>query len=296
MRKLKPKTKTFAMAIDYFILHCKAKGLSPRTVETYQAHLEAFRDFAGNVPLESITEEDLQAYILARQPDVSPATINNHLRSLSVFLNYHKHSVPINKVKEKRKVIEPFSDMQIKLLLKQPDKKTFPGLRDFTLIYLLLDTGIRIQEALNICKEDIKEGFIKVTGKGNKERVVPIGQACRNALNEYLLAVEDISPDKPIFVSTYDNQLTRDRARRRLRLYSDKAGITGIRVSPHTFRHTFAKFYLLNGGDMFTLQKMLGHESLEMVRRYVEMLSGDVKEQHRKYSPLDSLVKKKRKL
>ena len=294
MRKLEPEDKTFASAIKIFLLYCKAKNLAPRTIETYRAHLQCFQKFIGNTSPEKITAGDIQAYTLSRP--VSPATNNNHLRTLSVFFHHHNINIDITKAKEKRTLIVPFTTEQVRLLLKQPNKKTFAGLRDLALMNLLLDTGMRITEALNICRNDTSSTCIKITGKGNKERIVPIGQTCYKVLNEYLQAVANLPLESPVFISVYDNPFTRDQVGKRFKQYGLKAGITGVRVSPHTFRHTFAKLYLLNGGDMFTLQGILGHESLEMVRRYVHMVAGDLEAQHRKYSPLDGLINRKRTL
>ncbi|WP_257140727.1 tyrosine-type recombinase/integrase [Bacillus wiedmannii] len=92
-----------------------------------------------------------------------------------------------------------------------------------------------------------------------------------------------------IFATVYGNTIDPVRFRQRLKMYGDKLKIKGVRVSPHTFRHTFAKYYLLNNGDVMTLQKILGHSSFEMVRKYINMTSKDIVAQHNKHSPINNL-------
>lgn len=282
-------------AIKKYLLHCKAVNLAPRTIETYKLHLTHFYNFTGNVPCKTINENVIEAYILSRNT-LSHATINNHLRSIKAFCNYLKLGLTFDPIKEKKSVILPLQENQVKALLKQPDKSTFSGVRDYAILSILLDTGVRVEELTTVRRVDIFDNHIKVTGKGNKERIVPLGNSSLLALQKYLLAVSDIPDDKPLFVSVYDNQLSRNQIYKRIREYGKTARITGVRVSPHTLRHSFARMFLLNGGDIFCLQEMLGHETLDMVRRYVKIFKSDLDEQHRKFSPLDGLVKRKRKL
>ena len=298
-RTLQVQKLTLALGIDKFLFDCKARKLSPRTIEHYASTLKKFIAFTGDLPLKTITKDDVSAFLISgSEAGLSDSSLDGQVRDLRAFFNYNSHKINLKNIKVQEKVIIPFTKEQIKLLLKQPDKNTYSGLRDYTLISLLLDTGARISEALGICKQDIliDSGQIFIKGKGKKERFIPLGESCHKILKEYLRAVDDIPLDKPIFRSVYDNPLNRQTFNQRIQAYAQKAKITGVRASCHTFRHTFAKMYILNGGDQFTLQAILGHETMEMVRRYVDMFSGDIKEQHRKYSPLDSLVNKKRRL
>ncbi|WP_257206411.1 tyrosine-type recombinase/integrase [Bacillus cereus] len=182
---------------------------------------------------------------------------------------------------------------QLKILLKQPDQRTYARFRDYVLMMLLADTGMRISEALNLQQEDIdfKTNVIELKGtstKNRKTRYVSISQKTSKLLRELIAKIEEF--DTPYISATvYGNTIDPARFRQRLKMYGDKAKIKGLRVSPHTFRHTFAKYYPLNNGDVMTLQKILGHSSIEMVRKYINMTSKDIVAQHNKHSLIKNL-------
>ena len=165
-----------------------------------------------------------------------------------------------------------------------------------TILLLLLDSGIRVSELVNINHEDVNlsEGWIKISkGKGGKERIVPVGSVVQKALWKYINHCRPQPLTQKVtrlFLSDDGLPLTRSGIQQMLRRYGKRAGISGVRCSPHTFRHTFAKSYLVNGGDIFSLQKILGHSSLASVRIYLNLFGTDIKKQHQKYSPADNLV------
>lgn len=156
---------------------------------------------------------------------------------------------------------------------------------------LLLDTGLRISEAMNIRLKDIDRANSSVTvmGKGSKERTVHFGQTVRRALSQYLERRGDLETDY-LFVTEYGDPMQQRMAQQQITRYGALAKIQGVRISPHTFRHTFAKNWIVNGGDVFSLQKMLGHTTMEMVRRYVNLANEDVGRAHRTYSPADRML------
>lgn len=125
-----------------------------------------------------------------------------------------------------------------------------------------------------------------------KERELPIGKATALAATRYRRSVADLEPDDPFFISQYGKKLDRRSIYYLVKQYGLKVGIKGVRCSPHTLRHTGAKQFILNGGDVFTLQKMLGHSTMYMVRRYVQLSNLDVRQQHARFSPADSLLRK----
>jgi len=114
-----------------------------------------------------------------------------------------------------------------------------------------------------------------------------------SALKKYLRVRGDISGNPYLFVSSEDKPIKRRNVQERLSIYGKKSGIEGVRISPHTFRHTFAKFYILRGGDPFSLQALLGHSTLDMVRHYVNLWGSDLQKMHRQYSPVDHLLRGK---
>ena len=148
---------------------------------------------------------------------------------------------------------------------------------------MLLDTGLRASElvGLTMVNVNLEDGLVKVMGKGSKERIVPIGAKVQRALWKYLQRHRP-QPANPLcptlFLTLTGKPITTDRLRTIIEKYSIRADIEGVRCSPHTLRHTFAISYLRNGGDVFSLQRILGHSSLEIVRYYVNLAQADIKE------------------
>ena len=201
-----------------------------------------------------------------------------------------------------RRVIPTFSDYQIHQLFDAIDTRTAEGYRNYTIIVTLLDTGLRVSELCNLKLDNLwlEDGMLKVLGKGNKERLIPIGKQVQRLLWHYInrYRPEPASANSGLLFLTQEGRpLTKDRVEKIMSYYGKKAGLRGVRCSPHTLRHTAAVKFLRNGGDVFSLQKMLGHASLEMTRRYCELADIDVKRAHITASPVDNLdlpVKRRR--
>ncbi len=201
-------------------------------------------------------------------------------------------------------VVEPYTREQIEALVKACDRshtwKTrelttntrSTADRDHAIILTLLDTGLRASELCGIKFGDVNmtANSIKVLGKGQKERVVFFGKRAAKALWKYLTPrLKDNRPDDPVFVVGPDDDprpLTRDVLARLLARIGERAGVKG--VHPHRFRHTFAITYLRNEGDLFTLQALLGHSDIEMVKRYARIAQTDCARAHQKASPVDN--------
>jgi site-specific recombinase XerD len=138
---------------------------------------------------------------------------------------------------------------------------------------------------------------LKVHGKGDKERIVPVGVTVQKVIAKYInkYRPQPIYPlSNNLFLTRDGMPLTPNRVQSIIESYANKAEIKGVRASPHTFRHTFAISYLRNGGDIFTLQRILGHETLDMVRNYVTLAQADLQEAHLRCSPMDNLKMKSR--
>jgi len=163
------------------------------------------------------------------------------------------------------------------------------------MILLLLDSGIRLSELIGLQMDNIDflQSFILVNGKGNKERVVPFGSQVRRTLRRYIMHFRpepDSTRTDEVFL-TEDGLPLKPRAVQSMLLrLSKKAKMSGVRCNPHRFRHSFARQYLVAGGDIFSLQKILGHSSLEVVRMYVNLITSDILMQHRKFSPVDNAI------
>ena len=164
--------------------------------------------------------------------------------------------------------------------------------RDTALIVLMLDTGIRSGEAgrLNVKDANLETGELYITPYGSsqrktKSRVIPIGKAARRVLWRYLATRLETDQDEPLFLTVTHRRINNSAIRLLLKDLGDKAGITNCH--PHRLRHTFAVEYLRNDGDIFTLQMILGHSSLDMVRHYLQLVKADAKNAHRRASPAD---------
>lgn len=290
-------------AIAAFMAYNKAKNLSPRTIEFYADRMRAFRVYiAENAP--GLTPRMIDAaivrdYLNNSRDTTSAATANHNLNVVRIFLQFlmddgfleENVARAVKKQRQSQKVIETLSLEQVEALLATCDK-SFLGIRDRAIILLLLDTGIRAQECsmLELTDVSLSDNEILVVGKGDKERTVPFGLTTGQAMRSYLNRRGEIPNEKRAFVTQYGGALDRYRIRDLIKRRGQDAGISGVRCSPHTFRHTFAVQYLRNGGDVFSLQKLLGHTDLAMTRRYAELSRTDVREKHRLFSPADRLT------
>jgi integrase/recombinase XerD len=209
-------------------------------------------------------------------------------------------SNPFDKIRIPRppkKVITPFTQEQIQSLLKVIDTSTTAGLRDYAMVLAFLDTGMRLGELIGLKKNDVdlRNRTLKVFGKGAKERRLPMGKRLLAALWKYQLQrPQPASGSIDNFFLTRDGwPLTKNRVETIIKNLGKKAGLQGMRCSPHTFRHTFCIQFLRNGANLFTLQQMTGHSSLEVLRGYVALAESDLRTAHERFSPVDNLDLKK---
>jgi site-specific recombinase XerD len=167
------------------------------------------------------------------------------------------------------------------------------GLRDYAMILMLLDTGMRLGELIGLKKNDVdfRNRTLKVFGKGAKERRLPIGKRLLAALWKYQLhRPQPATGSIDNFFLTRDGwPLTKNRVETIIKNLGRKAGLQGVRCSPHTFRHTFCIQFLRNGANLFSLQQMTGHSSLEVLRGYVALAESDLKIAHQRFSPVDNM-------
>ncbi|MBA7645278.1 Tyrosine recombinase XerD [subsurface metagenome] len=304
--------------IQAFKLSCQTEGKSPKTIEWYTSFLLRFLKFLGQSKLptqiDQIERTHIRRFILylqqeARTPHtnnpLSGATVQGYVRALKAFSAWAEREeyTPTNLMakipipKAETKVITTFSNEQIQLLFNLCLSSNGNSIRNTLILLLLFDCGLRVSELTGIELDDInlEEGIIKIRkAKGSKERYVPVGNVAQRFLWKYI----HTSRTKPIslhitslLLNDKGLPLTGNGVQQILRRYSKKAGITGTRCSPHTCRHTFAKNYLMNGGDIFSLQRILGHSSLASVRIYLNLFASDIKKQHRQFSPVDNMVK-----
>lgn len=299
------KTVSFDQAVDEFCDDRRRAGTRENTIDYYRRELSLFRRYILREKDSIITVSDISINLLngfidylRKERGNSVGGINAKIRAIRTFLFYCEEVGYIKnnparewkQIKRKEPEINAFTIDQINALLKQCDLHTFTGVRNYTLILFLLDTGARISEALSVRVEDIlfheNRIFLRFT-KTNLTRYVPMSDRLKNVLKQYLEIHDGLS--KYVFCNLKGQRLDRNSFRRILNEYGKKAGIKGVRCSPHTLRHTFAKFYILNGGDPFSLMQIMGHTDMSMTRRYVRLFSTDIIDKHKKFSPLKNL-------
>jgi len=307
MTHLKPRgvgasTATIDTAIEAFYRRCQAKNLSSHTVSFYKYRLQAFKSFLDarypEIRLDDINTRVVRDFIANEGMRVSPATADDSFVTLRALFKYLEADrvidecpmVGVERPKTKKTLISAFSVEQVEAMLGVCEND-FTGVRNRAIIITFVDCGLRVSELCGLKTDHINwnEQTMLVTGKGNKERCVPFGRTARTALFSYWERRGDIPGVKEFFLSCYGDPLNRFRVAKALAECGRRACVTGVRISPHTFRHTFAVMYLRNGGDVFSLQIMLGHTDLTMTRRYAELSQTDVIEKHRLYSPADAI-------
>lgn len=305
-----PESIDIEAARTSFFRYCRVRNLTDETLNFYHDTTKelAKQLYAQDVnrPIDITKEHIMTALETKRAEKIkrgrgdtpADATINKLIRGWRAFFNWlHSEGFiegnpfkGIGTIKAEKRIIETFSNAQIKALFNAPNRSTFTGYRDYAIMMTLFDTGIRVAELAEIKLTDInwRDRMIKVYGKGRKERFVPISRTLEKTLRTYI-EIRGVLDTDHLFVNI-DNEPFRVRGiQQAIKLYGEAAQIKGVRCSPHTFRHTFAKTYIMNGGDAFSLQKILGHTSLEIVRMYVNLFSTDVADKHARYSPLENL-------
>ena len=288
----------------------KAEGKSPKTVIWYTEMLDSFTKFlllTGQVAiLANFNATIVREFIIHEQGrGLSPFTIQAKVRALKVLSSwlYSEGYTGDNLLsniklpKAPSKLIQPLTETEVNQLLGSQNPLTAIGSRNMAIIVTLLDCGLRSSELCNILFEDahIEEGYLKVLGKGNKERVVPIGSLAQKVLWRYIF---HFRPDpmgetnEYLFLSLDGKHLGPNSIKLLLKRWGKRAGVP--RLHAHLCRHTYATSFLNQRcGDVFRLQQILGHSTLEMVRRYVHFSSTQDMIQGHVSSPLDRIGIKK---
>lgn len=297
-----------ATIVQGYLLHAESRRMSQNTIKLYAMIYRKFTAHVGEKTIfKSITVEDVEAFLSA-QTTVSDATLAKYHITLSSLFTWavKQGFAEENLLKritcarpEKREIV-PITLDEIRALLAACDKtaeytragkaacaNTRPtALRDRAIIMLLVDTGLRATELcdIKIHEVDLKNRQLVTLGKGDKERLIPFDARTAQALWRYIATRPEARADDPLFVTGQDNALDRKLLRKLLLRIGQRADVKD--VHPHRFRHTFAINYLRNKGDIYTLQRILGHSTLEMVKRYLAIANVDVQNAHRQASPV----------
>ena len=306
-----------------YLLCCRIEGKSPRTIAWYRQKLEYFDEFLRRDDhsrrMVEIRTPDLRSFINHLQTEVmadannpckpernqrlSPHTVAGYVRTLKAFFSWaireglisDNPAARVSVPKTPSLMMRSFSEDELSALLGEIDLSRPTGPRDYAILVLLLDTGIRASELVGLRLYDLhlEEGWFKVFGKGGKERLIPTGYSCQRAVWRYVKRLRPeprIATIDSVFLTRGGRPLT---AHPLYEIVSDackRAGIKGKRLGPHSCRHTYARKFLMNGGDLLTLQRILGHSSLDVVKLYVALTTDDILRKQRRFSPMDRML------
>jgi site-specific recombinase XerD len=296
------------MPISSYLIFHQSEGRSPRTIEWHQASLSALRnwlvenDLAQDPNRWNVTL--LRSYVLHLQtrPNqnkpglLSPQSVASHVTSFKTFcrwlaleeLTVKDVAERLSKPKVPKVVQQPLSTIEIGRLISVARNHKRTGLRDLALLYFMLDTGARASEAVGTKLLDVnfQQQFVKLFGKGSKERIVPLSPTTVRAIQKYILKARD-QHCIHLFQSEEGSQLRPSGLSWALKRMAERANVTD--VHPHRLRHTFAIQYLRAGGDVFTLQRLMGHATLSVTQGYVALVTDDLIRAHRQNSPVEAL-------
>jgi integrase/recombinase XerD len=298
----------FSNAVDAFMYYIKVeKGRSENTVESYSRDLRRFFDWCYTnelLTLSQIKHTTIVDYLVyleckAKLSLRTVARVRSSLRQLFRFLvaEGRLDNDPTVLVQSPRfhqplpKVLGPG---RVEALLHSPDRSTVLGLRDAAMIQLVYSTGLRVSElvALPIRNVDHEVGILRTIGKGDKERLVPMGEEALDVVREYInnarISLDPRNKCAALFVNRRGKAMTRQNFFLRLRDYARDAGITQ-KVSPHVLRHSFATHLLENGADLRSLQAMLGHSDITTTQIYTHVSKARLSAIYQEYHPRGGL-------
>lgn len=320
-----PGTVGLDDAFETFILAKMGENVRERTLMDYRSYWRYFREWlAAKHPeitnVNELTTELVREYVGYMLKDrkryeddphrkktgkpLSPVTVKSRLRAVQTMCAFWvaeglMSADPAAKVKPPKADVEDqpiITDDQIKSLLSAIDTKTFTGFRNRTLIELLADTGLRISEAIRLREEhfDFMARCIRLPGamnKNRKPRVIPVSAGVLRNIRKLIEENYAYFDTDYVFISSYGDPLTADRFRKDLRKYATRAGLDpeNVNITPHRFRDYFITNYLLNGGDLFTLQRIVAHADIKTTQGYVKVNEEALRDGHAQYSQLAKL-------
>lgn len=290
---------TFTPHLTDFISYITSeKGLSPHTVEAYRRDLTHFLAFIEKRSAASITDispEDLVAFLsYLKAASYAQASISRALVAIKVFFRFLKRekilqqNITLNletpKIGQTLPTVLTVEET-IKLLM-EPDRNSDTGARDAAILELLYSSGLRVSELCLLKIVDVDDAYVKVFGKGAKERLVPLGKAALAAIDHYLLhfRCKFEGEQETLFLSQRGTPLDRIAIWKLVKEYTSAAGIKK-NVSPHTLRHSFATHLLDNGADLRIIQEMLGHASINSTERYTHISRTHLQEAFQRCHP-----------
>jgi integrase/recombinase XerD len=280
-----------------FLAYIEAeRALSSNTVEAYGRDIRTFIGFLTEQKISSfdaLEKEHIFAFLQElNRKNYASATVCRCMISLKVFFRFLKREKAIQKEmasyfetpKLWQLIPEVLTYEEVEALLQVPTNTAIDA-RDKAFLEVLYATGIRVSECCDLRKSSVHDGFIKVKGKGKKERVVPIGKEALESVDFYFSRFrKDQDKDPYLFVSKSGKKIDRFTIYRRIQIHALRAGITK-EISPHTLRHSFATHLLENGADLRLIQEMLGHEDIATTDRYTHVSASRLQKAFQDFHP-----------
>jgi len=307
-------------ALDGFLLDFEMRKRSPNTIRLYGTLLRQFIRWLGEQGIEivgQVTIAHLRAFIVAMQNRVAgsynprrpaakdghtmkPASLQSYVKAIKVWFRWlteeevidRNPALRLARLQEPKRIRPTLSDEHLRALFEACDLKVSQGFRDYTIILVLLDTGIRVSELCELTLDDMHEGYIKIRGKGDKEREVGLSAIASKFLWKYIHQHREQRDDsvQALFTNVAGRTLTDAGVEQILKRVQESAGVDDIRLTAHKFRHTFARTWLERGGDVYSLSRLMGHSSVKITEIYLqEFTSRQARTQHHKYSPASGL-------
>lgn len=288
---------------EEYVLYARAANRSKHTIESQHFHLRRFIVFLDEhgyeTDTDAITPRILREFISESSTRYSLKTVSNNVRALKTLFAFGIGEELIDS-DPTRRVAAPtvpladydiFDPADVDVLLRACNKKTLTGIRDFAIIMLLFDSGIRATELITIREDgvDWNRELVAVIGKGAKERLVPVSARTLRTIRRYInkRRTAGFERSEYLFLNQYGEPLTRSGLAQLLRRLGKK---TGLHVHPHKFRHSFAVNALRNDAREYDIQDCLGHTTLLMTKRYARQSAVDLARQHKRFSPANSLT------
>jgi len=291
--------KTVSDFISYLSVE---KGLAKNTLESYRRDLQVFACYLrqnGVTGFRDTSRQNIVGYLASLQNNgKAKATLSRNLASIRSLYQYLSQerlvdgnpSADLESPRPERKLPRVLTTREVDLLLDQPDCSRVIGPRDKAMLEVIYATGIRVSELMSLDVENlnIESGFVRCLGKGNKERIIPIGSVAVRHLQEYLKGCRHKlvknGAESALFVNQNGKRMTRQGFWKILKKYSREAGIKKD-ITPHTLRHSFATHLLENGADLRSVQEMLGHADISTTQIYTQVARSKIREVYEKTHP-----------
>lgn len=277
-------------AAKEFEFNCQCRKLSDKTIRNYGKLIGYLLDYLKEqhkvLCLEDVRPMYIKAYLMMLQErGAKPQYINDQLKAFKVLFRYlyeegYTDSIlteRIKNVKQPKTIIKTFTEQEVKKMTKYYSGHTFMEVRNRLMLMTFFDTGIRVSELIDLKLSQVKDEYILIHGKGDKERVVPKSPLLNKWMFKYLSTRENFFAyrrvPENVFLSRNGRPMTTEAIHRVIKIAGKAVGVSrDIRVSPHTCRHTFAQMQLKNGLDLYSLSRLMGHSNISITQRYLEGL------------------------